>query len=39
LRGITVHQGDCLIAAAAVGIEADLATANVTPDVGPPSRP
>ena len=29
-KGITVHQADCLIAAAAVGIEADLATANVT---------
>ena len=28
-RGITVHQADCLIAAAAVGIEANLATANV----------
>lgn len=29
-RGITVHQADCLIAAAAVGIGAGLATANVT---------
>jgi predicted nucleic acid-binding protein len=28
-KGITVHQADCLIAAAAVGIEANLATANV----------
>jgi predicted nucleic acid-binding protein len=28
-RGITVHQADCLIAAAAVGISAALATANV----------
>jgi hypothetical protein len=29
-HGITVHQADCLIAAAAVGIGAGLATANVT---------
>lgn len=28
-RGVTLHQADCLIAAAAVGIEAGLATANV----------
>jgi hypothetical protein len=28
-RGITVHQADCLIAAAAIGIGASLATANV----------
>lgn len=28
-KGVTVHQADCLIAAAAVGIEANLATANV----------
>ncbi|CAN5526870.1 MAG: PIN domain-containing protein [Iamia sp.] len=28
-RGITLHQADCLIAAAAVGVGADLATANV----------
>ena len=28
-RGITLHQADCLIAAAAVGIGASLATANV----------
>jgi predicted nucleic acid-binding protein len=28
-RGITLHQADCLIAAAAVGIGARLATANV----------
>ena len=28
-RGITLHQADCLIAAAAHGIEATLATANV----------
>jgi predicted nucleic acid-binding protein len=28
-RGITLHQADCLIAAAAVGFEARLATANV----------
>ena len=27
--GITVHQADCLIAAAAVGVGAALATANV----------
>jgi len=27
--GVTVHQADCLIAAAAVGIGASLATANV----------
>ena len=28
-RGITLHQADCLIAAAAVGLGASLATANV----------
>lgn len=28
-RGITLHQADCLIAAAAVGVGARLATANV----------
>ncbi|HUQ40834.1 MAG TPA: PIN domain-containing protein [Acidimicrobiales bacterium] len=28
-RGVTLHQADCLIGAAAVGIEATLATANV----------
>ena len=28
-RGITLHQADCLIAAAAVGIRATLATANM----------
>jgi predicted nucleic acid-binding protein len=28
-RGVTLHQADCLIAAAAVGVEAGLATANV----------
>jgi hypothetical protein len=28
-RGITLHQADCLIAAAAFGIGASLATANV----------
>ena len=28
-RGITLHQADCLIAAAAVGVGASLATANV----------
>jgi predicted nucleic acid-binding protein len=28
-QGITVHQADCLIAAAAVGVGAGLATANV----------
>ena len=27
-RGVTVHQADCLIAAAAVGIDAALATGN-----------
>lgn len=27
-RGVTLHQADCLIAAAAQGIEAPLATAN-----------
>jgi predicted nucleic acid-binding protein len=30
VRGVTLHQADCLIAAAAVGIGAALATANVT---------
>ena len=29
-RGVTLHQADCLIAAAAVRIGATLATANVT---------
>lgn len=29
-RGITLHQADCLIAAAAIGIGASLATANVS---------
>ena len=29
-RGVTLHQADCLIAAAAVGIAASLATANVS---------
>jgi hypothetical protein len=29
-RGVTLHQADCLIAAAASGIGASLATANVT---------
>lgn len=28
-RGVTIHQADCLIAAAAVGVDASLATANV----------
>lgn len=28
-RGITLHQADCLIAAAALGVGASLATANV----------
>ena len=28
-RGVTLHQADCLIAAAAIGIGASLATANV----------
>lgn len=28
-QGITLHQADCLIAAAAVGIGASLATANI----------
>lgn len=27
-RGVTLSQGDCLVAAAAVGVEARLATAN-----------
>jgi hypothetical protein len=27
-RGVTLHQADCLIAAAAVGVGADLATGN-----------
>lgn len=27
-RGVTLHQADCLVAAAAVGIRAPLATAN-----------
>jgi hypothetical protein len=29
VRGVTVRQADCMIAAAAVGIGAALATANV----------
>ena len=29
-RGVTLHQADCLIAAAAVGIGATLATANIS---------
>jgi hypothetical protein len=29
-RGVTLHQADCLIAAAAIGIGAALATANVS---------
>lgn len=28
-RGVTLHQADCLIAAAAAGVGASLATANV----------
>ena len=28
-RGVTLHQADCLIAAAAAGVGAGLATANV----------
>ena len=28
-QGVTLHQADCLIAAAACGIEASLATANI----------
>ncbi len=28
-RGVTIHQADCLVAAAAVGVGAGLATANV----------
>ena len=28
-RGVTLHQADCLVAAAAVGIGAALATANI----------
>ena len=28
-RGVTLHQADCLIAAAALGVDAALATANV----------
>ena len=28
-RGVTLHQADCLIAAAAAGIGANLATANI----------
>ena len=28
-QGVTLHQADCLIAAAAVGVNAGLATANV----------
>jgi len=29
-HGVTLHQADCLVAAAAVGIGATLATANIT---------
>ena len=29
-RGVTLHQADCLIAAAAAGVGASLATANIT---------
>ena len=29
MQGVTLHQADCLVAAAAVGIGAGLATANV----------
>ena len=29
LQGVTLHQSDCLIAAAAAGVNAGLATANV----------
>lgn len=29
-RGVTLHQADCLIAAAAVGVGAVLATANIS---------
>jgi predicted nucleic acid-binding protein len=29
-RGVTLHQADCLIAAAALGVGASLATANVS---------
>ena len=29
-QGITLHQGDCLIAAAALGVGAALATANLS---------
>lgn len=29
-RGVTLHQADCLIAAAALGVGANLATANIT---------
>ena len=28
-RGVTLHQADCLIAAAALGVSASIATANV----------
>jgi predicted nucleic acid-binding protein len=28
-RGVTLHQADCLIAAAAFGVDAYIATANV----------
>ncbi len=28
-RGVTLHQADCLVAAAAIGIRAPLATANI----------
>jgi predicted nucleic acid-binding protein len=29
-KGVTLHQADCLIAAAALGVGASLATANTT---------
>ncbi len=29
-RGVTLHQADCLIASAAVGVGAALATANIS---------
>ncbi len=37
-KGVTLHQADCLIAAAAAGVDAGLATANVDdfpmPEIG-----
>ncbi len=30
VRGITLHQADCLVAASAVGVGAVLATANIS---------